>query len=123
MTISPRVAAELPPIDGDPVRIGEVLSNLLLNALNHTSAGGSIVVSGERAGDGRVAFEVADTGTGIAPEALPQIFERFVKAPDSRGAGLGLAIAKSLVEAHSGEITARSELGKGTTMQFTLPAG
>jgi signal transduction histidine kinase len=80
-------------------------------------------VSAERAGDGGVVFEVQDTGTGIAPEALPHVFDRFVKAPDSQGAGLGLAIAKSLVEAHGGEITAHSELGQGTRMRFTLPAG
>jgi two-component system sensor histidine kinase BaeS len=121
VTIAPRVAPGLLPIDADPLRIGEVFANLLLNALNHTSAGGSVVVAAEQAGDGWVAFEVDDTGTGIAPEALPNIFDRFVKAPDSRGAGLGLAIAKSLVEAHGGEITARSLQGKGTTMRFTLP--
>lgn len=121
VTIGPRVAAELPSVDADPVRIGEVLANLLLNALNHTLAGGSVVVSAERADDTRVAFEVQDTGIGIVPEALPHIFDRFVKAPDSRGAGLGLAIAKSLVESHGGEIAARSEPGKGTTIRFTLP--
>lgn len=123
VTMASRVPPWLFPVDADPLRIGEVFANLLLNALNHTPAGGSVVVAAEQAGDGRVAFEVDDTGTGIAPEALPQIFERFVKAPDSRGAGLGLAIAKSLVEAHGGEITARSELGKGSTMRFILPAG
>lgn len=122
VTINRRVAAELPPIDGDPVRLGEVLSNLLLNALNHTPAGGSVVVSAERAGDGRIAFEVHDTGSGIAAETLPHIFDRFVKAPDSQGAGLGLAIAKSLVESHGGEITAHSEPGAGTRIRFTLPA-
>lgn len=121
VTMASRVAPGLFPVDADPLRIGEVLANLLLNALKHTPAGGSVVVAAEQAGDGRVAFEVDDTGTGIAPEALPQIFERFVKAPDSRGAGLGLAIAKSLVEAHGGQITARSQQGLGTTMRFTLP--
>jgi two-component system, OmpR family, sensor histidine kinase BaeS len=123
VTITGRVAGGLPPIEADPVRLGEVLANLLLNALSHTPAGGSVVVSAEQAGDERVAFGVDDTGTGIAPEALPHVFDRFAKAPDSPGAGLGLAIAKSLIEAHGGEITAHSDLGEGTRMRFTLPVG
>jgi len=85
-----------------------------------------VVVSAEAATaeDGRaVAFAVADSGPGIAPEVLPHVFDRFVKSADSGGAGLGLAIAKSLVEAHGGAITARSEPGKGTTMRFVLPVG
>jgi signal transduction histidine kinase len=82
-----------------------------------------VTVSGEPAEDGhRVAFTVQDTGTGIPPEALPHVFDRFLKSSDSGGAGLGLAIAKSLVEAHGGEITAASQRGKGTTMRFVLPA-
>jgi signal transduction histidine kinase len=111
------------------MRIGEVLSNLLSNAIRHTPSGGSVVVSAEPAepsetvGDGRaVAITVEDTGAGIPPEALPHVFDRFVKAADSGGAGLGLAIAKSLVEAHGGTITAESPPGKGTTMRFVLPS-
>lgn len=121
VALKPRVAPGLAPIDVDPVRIGEVLANLLVNALTHTPAGGSISVAAEPAGDARVAFEVEDTGTGIESDALPHVFDRFVKEPESRGAGLGLAIAKSLVEAHGGEIVARSERGKGATVRFTLP--
>jgi signal transduction histidine kinase len=68
-----------------------------------------------------VAFEVRDTGPGIAPEVLPHVFDRFVKSADSGGAGLGLAIAKSLVEAHGGTITADSRPGDGTVMRFVLP--
>jgi signal transduction histidine kinase len=64
---------------------------------------------------------VRDSGPGIAAEALPHIFDRFYKSDESRGAGLGLAIAKSLVVAHGGEIEARSELGQGTEMRFTFP--
>jgi two-component system sensor histidine kinase BaeS len=117
-----RVASGLPDLEVDPVRIGEVLANLLSNAVRHTPAGGSVVVSVEPGEDGRrVAFEVQDTGSGIAPEALPYVFDRFVKAGDSGGAGLGLAIARTLVEAHGGEITARSRPGGGTTMRFVLP--
>jgi signal transduction histidine kinase len=117
-----RVAPELPSVDVDPVRIAEVFANLLLNALQHTPPGGSVVVAAGPSGDGRVAFEVTDTGPGIPPETLPHVFNRFVKAADSGGAGLGLAIAKSLVEAHGGEIVADSPPGGGTTMRFVLPA-
>jgi signal transduction histidine kinase len=117
-----RAAAGLPSLDVDPVRIGEVLSNLLSNALRHTPAGGSVTVSAERTADGRaVAFAVRDTGSGIAPEALPHVFDRFVRGAGSGGAGLGLAIARSLVRAHGGEIAAESRPGHGTTMRFVLP--
>jgi signal transduction histidine kinase len=115
-----RVTRGLPPVDVDPVRIGEVFSNLLHNAVRHTPPGGSIVVAAEPAEEG-VAFTVADSGSGIPPEDLPHVFDRFVKASDSGGAGLGLAIAKSLVEAHGGTITATSEPGRGTTLRFALP--
>jgi signal transduction histidine kinase len=64
---------------------------------------------------------VQDTGSGIAPEVLPYIFERFYKSTDSEGSGLGLAIAKQLIEAHEGEITVESTLGVGTTITITLP--
>src|SRR5439155_269637 len=69
-----------------------------------------------------VAIEVRDTGAGIAPDRVDRIFDRFYKSPESRGAGLGLAIAKQLVEAHGGAIGAKSVLGKGTDIRFTLPA-
>jgi signal transduction histidine kinase len=117
-----RISPGLPEVDADPMRIGEVLANLLHNAVRHTPAGGLVVVAVERAPDGRVAFTVADTGPGIPPEELPHVFDRFVKAADSGGAGLGLAIARSLVEAHGGVITAESEPGRGTTVRFLLPA-
>jgi signal transduction histidine kinase len=117
-----RVAPGLPGLEVDAVRISEVLANLLSNAVRHTPAGGSIVISAApEQGGGAVAFAVADAGTGIPAELLPHIFDRFVKAPHSRGAGLGLAIAKSLVEAHGGEISAESRPGQGTTLRFTLP--
>jgi two-component system sensor histidine kinase BaeS len=114
--------ADLPELDIDPVRIGEVLSNLLANALRHTPSGGSVTVSAGRAGEA-IEFAVTDTGTGIAAGELPHVFDRFVKTADSGGAGLGLAIAKALVEAHGGTISAESQPGQGTTMRFTLPLG
>ena len=116
------VAPGLPALEVDPVRIGQVLANLLSNAVRLTSAGGSVSVSAEPAqGGGAVAFAVADTGPGVAPEVLPHIFDRFVRAADSGGAGLGLAIARSLVEAHGGVISAESQVGRGTTIRFEVP--
>ncbi len=120
VSLEARVAPGLPELDVDAVRIGEVLANLLANAVDHTPSGGSVVVSAEPDGEG-VAFSVEDTGGGIPPEALPHVFDRFVKAAGSGGAGLGLAIARSLVTAHGGEISAASEPGRGTTMRFVLP--
>jgi signal transduction histidine kinase len=110
----------LPQADVDPVRMREVLSNLLSNALRYTPRGGSVRLEAS-ASDGRVRVSVRDTGPGIAPDALPHVFDRFYKSDESRGAGLGLAIAKSLVVAHGGEIAATSTLGHGTDMLFTLP--
>jgi signal transduction histidine kinase len=115
-----RAAADVPELEVDPVRVGEVLANLLANAVRHTPAGGSVEVSVEPAGSG-ARFTVADTGPGIDPADLPHVFDRFVKSADSGGVGLGLAIAKSLVEAHGGSITAESRPGHGTTMRFVLP--
>jgi two-component system OmpR family sensor kinase/two-component system sensor histidine kinase BaeS len=116
-----RAAGPVPEVDVDPVRIGEVLANLLANAIHHTPRGGSVrvLVDPDPAG---VAVAVTDTGPGIDPSDLPRVFDRFVKSADSGGAGLGLAIARSLVEAHGGRITAQSAPGQGTTMRFVLPA-
>jgi signal transduction histidine kinase len=116
-----RAAGPVPEVDVDPVRIGEVLANLLTNAIRHTPRGGSVevVVGPDPAG---VAVSVADTGPGIDARDLPHVFDRFVKSADSGGAGLGLAIARSLVEAHGGRITAASTPGQGTVMRFVLPA-
>jgi signal transduction histidine kinase len=114
----------LPEIAADPVRIREVLGNLIANALHHTPAGGAVTVhAGTVDGRRAVEFRVDDTGSGIAPEELPFVFERFRKSADSGGAGLGLAISKRLVEAHGGRIGAESEPGRGTTMRFSLPVG
>jgi signal transduction histidine kinase len=110
----------LPQADIDPVRMREVLSNLLSNALRYTPRGGTVRVEASVA-DGKLRVAVRDSGPGIAAEALPHIFDRFYKSDESRGAGLGLAIAKSLVVAHGGEIEATSTWGQGTEMRFTIP--
>jgi signal transduction histidine kinase len=105
--------------DLDPVRTREVLNNLLANALRYTPRGGRVGVAAIRDASA-VTVTISDTGAGIPPDALEHVFERFYKSAESRGAGLGLAIAKQLVEAHGGDISATSEIGKGTTIRFTL---
>ena len=115
------VADDLPLLRVDPVRLREVLDNLVANALRYTPAGGTVTVAGVRAPDGGLTLTVTDTGAGIAPEALPHIFDRFFKTPDSRGTGLGLAIARNLVEAHGGTLTVESEVGRGTRMRAEIP--
>ena len=106
--------------DVDPFRIREVLTNIVANAMRYTPRGGSVTTE-VRTDDRAVTVVVRDTGAGIAPDLLPHIFERFTHAPDSPGAGLGLAIAKGIVAAHGGDITAASEPGLGTELRFTLP--
>ena len=108
----------------DRPRILRVLSNLIGNSIKFTSEGGAITVRAELA-DREVRFSVADTGSGIAADELPHIFERFWQARKTArlGAGLGLAIAKGIVDAHRGQIWADSETGTGSTFFFTLPLG
>ena len=114
-------------IHADPGRIGQVIRNLLVNASNYTPSGGSIrVVVNRREDEAWVSVE--DTGSGIPSEELPHVFERFHRVDRSRsratgGVGLGLTIAKQLVEAHGGKIMANSQNGKGSTFTFTIPAG
>jgi len=123
VTLELRNSSSLPDVEVDPLRIGQVLANLLSNAVRHTPPGGSVSVSADLARSGRaVAFSVSDTGPGIPPDVLPHVFDRFVRSGDSGGAGLGLAIARSLVRAHGGEITAESREGRGTTVRFEVPA-
>ncbi len=112
----------LPPVIADAARIQQVLSNLVGNAVKFTPRAGTISVCAER-GDGEVRFSVIDTGPGIPAEQLPHIFGRFwqAKTSDRRGIGLGLAIAKGIVEAHNGRIWVESSVGLGSTFYFTLP--
>jgi len=122
------VPEDLPSVLADVDRVVQVLSNLLSNALRHTPDGGHVVVKAEASGE-EVAFEVTDTGTGIAPEHLERVFERFYRVDKSRsrgetrgGSGMGLAISRALVEAMGGRIWVESPgLGEGATFAFTLP--
>jgi len=122
------VAAHLPSIAVDEDRIGEVLANLLDNALRHTPPGGTVEIRAERDGE-EVELTVADTGEGIPPEHLPHLFERFYRVDSARtrsrgGSGIGLAIAQALTEAQNGRIRAESAgQGRGARFAVTLPAG
>jgi signal transduction histidine kinase len=108
------------PCDRD--RILRVFSNLIGNAIKFTPEGGAITVK-TALESGQVRFSVTNSGSGIAPEELPHVFERFWQARKTArmGAGLGLTIAQGIVEAHGGKIRAESELGRGSTFSFTLP--
>jgi len=114
------VPDDAPLAEIDPLRVREVLVNLTSNALRHTPPGGEVRIA-VAADAGKLRFSVVDTGSGIAAEDLPHVFERFYKTADSTGSGLGLAIARNLVLAHGGEIEAESAAGRGTTIRFTLP--
>ena len=105
----------------DPVRIKEVIANLLSNALKHSPAGGLIELRCRLEEERTVILEVEDQGPGIAADDLPHVFERFYKTSDSTGMGLGLSIAKTLVEAHGGAIEAHSPLGSGALLRIRLP--
>jgi signal transduction histidine kinase len=125
VTVTADLAPDLPLVSADPGRIGQVVRNLLDNALRHTPAGGRITVAA-RLRDAEIAVEVRDTGSGIAPADLPHIFERFYRADQARaratgGAGLGLAIVRQLVTLHGGRVWADSPPGAGATVTFTLP--
>jgi len=123
--LSGRVAANVDPVRMDVQRIGRVLDNLVGNALRHTSPGGSVTVDAVRSEIG-VQVDVRDTGEGIQSEDLAHVFERFYRGEKSRsrrtgGAGLGLAIARGIVEAHGGRIGVESTAGQGTRFFFHLP--
>lgn len=119
-------APDMPTVSADRQRIGQVLSNLIGNAIKAVPGGGRITVRAERDGNGSIRVAVADTGSGIASEQLSHIFDRFWQSERSsirtRGAGLGLPIAKGIVEAHGGRMWAESVFGSGSTFHFTLPA-
>jgi PAS domain S-box-containing protein len=111
----------LPDVDVDRDRLFQALENLVGNAIKFTPPRGRVTIGAALRGDD-VLFWVSDTGSGIAPEALPRVFDRFWQArQDRRGAGLGLSIVKGIVEAHGGKVWAESRLGSGSTFFFTVP--
>lgn len=125
VTVDGEVPADLPPVFADRERVHQVLFNLLDNAVRFTPPGGRVLVAATRH-NGNCEVRVEDTGSGIAPEHLPRLFERFYRADSARsrddgGTGIGLAIARSVVEAHGGHIKAESEVGKGSVFTFELP--
>lgn len=112
-------------LEADPERISQVVRNLIDNAITHTPKGGEINIE-SRTTSGEVVTTVSDDGAGIPEEDLPHIFDRFYRVDKSRsrgtgGTGLGLTIAKEIIESHGGRITAKSREGKGSTFEFTLP--
>jgi len=128
VALTTNIAAGLPELSLDPERMGQVLGNLLNNALRHTPTGGTVTISATSR-TGGVELCVADTGEGIPAEHLPHVFERFYRVDTARdrthgGSGIGLAIAKALVQAHGGQITATSPgTGQGSTFRILLPRG
>jgi signal transduction histidine kinase len=127
VTLRQEVPARLPAVLADPDRMGQVLGNLLDNALRHTPAGGTVTVAADQQPAGGIRLHVRDTGEGIAAEHLPHLFERFYRVDAARdrsrgGSGIGLAIVKALVEAHGGRVSAASDgPGHGATFTLTLP--
>lgn len=118
------LTTDLPPVHADRARVRQVMVNLVHNAIKFTGPGGRIVVA-IRAHDGSVIVDISDTGTGISKNDLPHVFERFYKGDRARtgggGTGMGLAIAKHVIEAHGGTIWVRSEEGKGSKFSFSMP--
>ena len=127
VALTSHVSNDLPKIWADPERLGQVLGNLLDNALRHSPPHGGVDLAATAADD-VLTITVSDTGDGVAAEHLPYLFERFYRVDDARdrahgGAGIGLSIAKALVEAHQGKITVQSDgPGTGTTFTLKLPA-
>jgi two-component system phosphate regulon sensor histidine kinase PhoR len=123
LTVDKKLATSLPLVQADKTRIRQTIVNLIHNAIKFTDPGGKITVATRIHGDS-VTVDISDTGIGIAKSNLPHVFERFYKGDRARsggGTGMGLAIAKHVIEAHGGSIRVRSEEGKGSTFSFSLP--
>jgi signal transduction histidine kinase len=120
-----QAAENLPAVWADETRLMQVLGNLITNALRYTPEGGQVTLNAARDGD-RMVLQVSDTGSGIAAEDLPKVFDRFYRGDSARSeqggeSGLGLAIARAYVQAHGGEINAVSQPGQGSTFTIRLP--
>ena len=123
LSVDKKFAADLRSVQADKERVRQVVVNLIHNAIKFTSPGGKITVATQTHG-GSVTVDISDTGIGIAKNDLPHVFERFYKVDRARsggGTGMGLAIAKHVVEAHGGKVRVQSEEGKGSTFSFSLP--
>jgi signal transduction histidine kinase len=125
ITLASELPPALPAVKADKDKLGEILNNLISNALKFTKPGGTVLIRAARE-DGFVRLEVRDTGQGIAPEDLHKLFRKFSQTrtrstAGEKGTGLGLAIVKKLVELHGGAVGVESILGKGSTFRFTLP--
>jgi signal transduction histidine kinase len=122
ITLAVRPDADLPAVRADPARVLQVLSNLVGNAVKFTPSGGTVTLAATRADD-KVQFSVIDTGPGVPAAQIPRLFGKFwqAKRGDGRGVGLGLAIAKGIVEAHGGSIKVESAEGRGSVFSFVLP--
>ncbi len=118
------ISSNLPPLRADPIRIRQMLDNLIGNAIKYTPKGGTIRIN-IHTEDHQLIFEINDTGTGIPLDEQPHIFEKFYRGSNTsdepRGSGLGLAIVKSIVESHQGRVWVESALGKGSTFTVVLP--
>ena len=108
-------------VSADPEKLSQVVINLLSNSLQATPEGGNVTVSVSKVGDGGIRLSVADTGSGITPEIMPFVFERYYRVRDGGGLGIGLTIVKELVEAHGGRVTANSTPEKGSVFDVFLP--
>ena len=120
-----RFPDEMPPVHGDYERLRQVLTNLVSNAVKYSPDGGTIRIGSRAEGDMAIAY-VSDQGIGIAPEEQEQIFERFYRVDnrlrrETQGSGLGLYLARAVIEAHGGTIRVESQLGRGARFLFTLP--
>jgi len=121
----------LPPIKVDKVRVLEVISNLVSNAINYTNPGGTVQIWAEKGSDNDIVTHVADNGQGIPADAIPNLFTKFYRVTqgltqgntNSEGNGLGLYISKAIVDMHHGKIWVESEVGRGSRFSFSLPLG
>jgi signal transduction histidine kinase len=122
VVLSLDIAEGIAEVNADPLQIGRVLTNLIANAIRHTPPGGAVTLRARQSGN-VVILSVEDTGEGIPEEYRKRIFDRFVQVPGTTqgGAGLGLSIAQKIAQAHGGEMSVESQVGKGSTFSFTLP--